>query len=87
MPAPERGLQGALHVGPQLRAGVLAGGMGRRQLRRRHATVQVHQAVLAPSIASGSKLRPDDDRRHRGRRYIYIYIYIYICILDRKSVV
>lgn len=47
VPAPERGLQGGVHVRPQLRAGVLAGGMGRRQLRRHHATVQVHQAVLA----------------------------------------
>jgi hypothetical protein len=47
VPAPERGLQGGLHVRPQLRAGVLAGGLRRRQLRRHHAPVQVHQGVLA----------------------------------------
>jgi hypothetical protein len=47
VPAPERGLQGGLHVRPQLRAGVLAGRLRRRQLRRHHAPVQVHQGVLA----------------------------------------
>lgn len=47
VPAPERGVQGTMHVRPQLRAGVLAGRMGRRQLRRVQAPVQVHQAMLA----------------------------------------
>jgi hypothetical protein len=45
--AAERGVQGRVHVGQQLRAGVPSGGLGRRQLRRTQAPVQVQQAVLA----------------------------------------
>jgi hypothetical protein len=47
VPAAERGVPGGLHVRPQLRAGVPPGGLGRRQLRRVQAAVQVRQAVLA----------------------------------------
>ena len=47
VPAAERGVPWALRLRPQLRAGVPAGGVGRRQLRRIQATVQVRQAVLA----------------------------------------
>ena len=47
VPAAERGVPWALRLRPQLRAGVPAGGLGRRQLRRIQATVQVRQAVLA----------------------------------------
>jgi hypothetical protein len=50
VPAAERRLPGHLLLGPQLRAGVSAGGLGRRQLRWVQASMQVHQAVLAHHV-------------------------------------